>query len=268
MGTAELILPTERAERVRKTDALSANQPPTLLAYLRAAESGADLERLEKLMELHERWEDRQAVNAFNQAMADFRSESMTILKTKYVDIAGGAKFWQAELGEICDEVIPKMSKHRLYHTWVPRRTESGEEEVSCVISHALGHKSEPTTISAPMDKSGNKTEGDARTATRTRLQRYTFLMACGIAPKGMQTAVEMAGADAVTIEKPKDFDLWAQDMEAAAAKGSEPLMALWKGTPEDLRTYVIAGKKSWWDDMKSKAGKVTKAAKAAAGAA
>lgn len=264
MGTAELIIPAERPERARRDLPVAADQPPTLLAYLRAAESGADLERLEKLMELHERWEDRQAVNAFNQAMADFRSESMTILKTKYVDIAGGAKFWQAELGEICDEVIPKMSKHRLYHTWVPRRTESGEEEVSCVISHALGHKSEPTTISAPMDKSGNKTEGDARTATRTRLQRYTFLMACGIAPKGMQTAVEMTGADVVTIEKPKDFDLWAEDAKAAAMKGTDPLMALWKGTPEDLRTYVIAGKKSFWDDCKATAGRASKAAKVA----
>lgn len=240
-------------------------QPPTLTAYLNAANSGADLERLEKLMDLHERFEKTQAVKAFNQAMSDFRSESMTILKTKYVDIAGGAKFWQAELGEICDEVIPKMSKHGLYHNWVPRRTEDGEEEVSCVITHALGHESKPTTISAPMDKSGNKTESDARTATRTRLQRYTFLMACGLAPKGMETATTNAGADAVTVEKPKDFDLWAEDAKAAAMKGTEPLMALWKGTPEDLRTYVIAGKKSFWDDCKAVAGKASKAAKAGA---
>jgi hypothetical protein len=260
---ADLIL---RAEQP-KADVLPmpVNQPPTLQAYLRAAESGADLERLEKLMDLHERWEDRQALNAFNKAMSDFRSESMVILKTKYVDIAGGAKFWQAELGEIVDEVIPKMSKYGLYHSWVPRRTESGEEEVSCVIHHALGCKSEPTTISTPPDKSGNKTEGDARTAARTRLQRYTFLMACGLAPKGMETAAEKSGADVVTVEKPKDFDLWAEDAKAAAMKGTEPLMALWKGTPEDLRTYVIAGKKSFWDDCKAVAGKASRVAKAGA---
>lgn len=239
-----------------------ASQPPTLLAYLRAAESGADLERLEKLMDLHERWEDRQALKAFNQAMADFRSESMTILKTKYVDIPGGAKFWQAELGNICDEVIPKMSKYGLYQKWIPRRLENGEEEVSCVIVHALGRESEPTTISAAMDKSGNKTEGDARTATRTRLQRYTFLMACGLAPKGMEAAAEAASAETVTVEKPKDFDLWAQDIEAATKKGIDELMTLWKKTPEDLRTFVIAGKKSWWDDCKAKASKASKAAK------
>lgn len=261
---SQLIVPEERKRSEFPAPAIQ-NTPATLLAYLRAAESGADLDRLEKLMDLHERFEKTQAVKAFGQAMADFRSESMAILKTKFVDIAGGAKFWQAELGEICDEVIPKMSKYGLYHTWVPRRTESGEEEVSCVIAHALGQKSEPTTISAPMDKSGNKTEGDARTATRTRLQRYTFLMACGLAPKGMETATTTAGAEAVTVEKPKDFDLWAEDAKAAAAKGTEPLMTLWKNTPEDLRTYVIAGKKSFWDDCKAVAGKATRAAQAGA---
>lgn len=239
------------------------NQPPTLLAYLRAAETGADLDRLEKLMALHERWEDRQALNAFNQAMADFRSESMTILKTKYVDIAGGAKFWHAELGNICDEVIPKLSKYGLYHTWMPRQREDKQIEISCVIRHALGQKSEPTTLFAPPDKQGNKTEIHAVAATATFLQRYTFLMAVGLAPKGMDTNGQVP-ADAVTVEKPGDFDLWAEDAKAAAGKGSDTLMTFWKGTPEDLRNYVIVGKKSLWDDLKAKAGKVTKAAKAA----
>jgi hypothetical protein len=259
---ADLIL---RAEQP-KADVLPmpANQPPTLLAYLHAAESGADLERLDKLMTLHERWEDRQAVNAFNQAMADFRSESMTILKTKYVDIAGGAKFWHAELGNICDEVIPKLSKYGLYHNWIPKQREDKQIEISCVIRHALGQKSEPITLFAPPDKQGNKTEIHAVAATATFLQRYTFLMAVGLAPKGMDTN-GTAPADAVTVEKPKDFDLWAEDAKAAAMKGTEPLMALWKGTPEDLRTYVIAGKKSFWDDCKAVAGKASKAAKAGA---
>lgn len=256
--------PTQELEPV-KADVLPmpANQPPTMLAYLHAAQSGADLERLEKLMDLHERWEDRQALKAFNQAMADFRSESMEILKTRYVDIAGGAKFWQAELGEICDEVIPNLSKYGLFHTWVPRRTENGEEEISCVIHHALGHKSEPTTIPAPMDKSGNKTEGDARTATRTRLQRYTFLMACGLAPKGMETAAETAAA-ASAVDKPKDIDAWMADAKALTDEGSARLGDLWEKTPKDIRRYIVTHEKNWWADMKAKAAKATAKEKAA----
>lgn len=239
------------------------NQPATLRAYLDAAKSGADLVLLGGLMDLHERWEDRQAVKAFNQAMADFRSESMTILKTKYVDIAGGAKFWHAELGNIVEEVIPKMSKYGLFHTWIPRQRDDKQIEISCIIQHALGKKSEPTTLFAPPDTGGKKTEIHAIVSTTTLLQRYTFLMACGLAPKGMDTNGAVPGADTVTVEKPGDFDLWAEDAKSAAEKGSDTLMTFWKGTPEDLRTYVIAGKKSFWDDCKAKAGKVTKAAKA-----
>lgn len=243
----------------------ASHQPPTLLAYLHAAESGADLDRLDRLMGLHERWEDRQAEKAFNQAMADFRSESMTILKTKYVDIAGGAKFWHAELGNIVEEVIPKMSKYGLFHTWIPGRRDDGQVEVSCVIKHALGKQSEPTTLFAPPDTGGKKSDIHAVLSTTTILQRYTFLLAIGLAPKGMDTNGAVPGADTVTVEKPKDFDLWAEDAKAAAMKGTEPLMTLWKGTPEDLRTYVIAGKKSFWDDLKAVAGKASRATKAEA---
>lgn len=239
------------------------SQPPTMQAYLRAVESGADLERLSMLMDLHERFEDRQAVKAFNQAMADFRSESMTILKTKYVDIAGGAKFWHAELGNIVEEVIPKMSKYGLYHDWIPKQRDDKQIEISCIIHHALGHESKPTTLFAPPDKGGNKSEIHAILSTTTILQRYTFLLACGLAPKGMDTNGAVP-PDAVTVEKPKDFDLWAEDAKAAATKGMDHLMTFWKGTPEDIRTFVIAGKKSFWDDCKAKAGKVTKNAKAA----
>lgn len=257
----------QQNQELVKADVLPmpANQPPTMLAYLRAVESGADLERLSKLMDLHERFEDRQAEKAFNQAMADFRTESMTILKTKYVDIAGGAKFWHAELGNIVEEVIPKMSKYGLFHTWIPKQRDDKQIEISCVIRHALGHASAPTTLFAPPDTLGGKAPIHAIAATTTFLQRYTFLMSIGLAPKGMDTNAHVPGGDAVTVEKPKDFDLWAEDAKAAAMKGTEPLMALWKGTPEDLRTYVIAGKKSFWDDCKAVAGKASKLAKAGA---
>ncbi|MDP9090311.1 MAG: hypothetical protein M3O26_16415, partial [Pseudomonadota bacterium] len=163
----------------------------------------------------------------------------------------------------IVEEVIPKMSKYGLFHTWIPRQRDDKQIEISCVIQHALGKKSEPTTLFAPPDGTGGKAPIHAIAATTTFLQRYTLLMACGLAPKGMDTNGAVTSADTVTVEKPKDFDLWAEDAKAAAMKGTEPLMTLWKGTPEDLRTYVIAGKKSFWDDCKAVAGKATRAAKA-----
>lgn len=238
-------------------------QSPTMLAYLHAAESGADLDRLAKLMDLHERYEDRQAEKAFNQAMADFRSESMTILKTKHVNIAGGAKFWHAELGNIVEEVLPKMSKYGLFHTWIPKQLPDKQIEISCVIRHALGHKSEPTTLFAPPDTLGGKAPIHAIAATTTFLQRYTFLMAIGLAPKGMDTNAAVP-PDSVSVAKPADFDMWAQDMELAAREGMESLTAFWKKSPEDLRTFTMAGRKSLWEDCKARATKVTKAAKVA----
>lgn len=249
---------------------VEAHQPPTLLAYLKAAESGADLDRLEKLMELHERWEDRQARNAFTLAMSKFKSEVMQVWKTKHVDVPGGAKFNHAQLADYCDAAIPNLSKYGLRHRWKTQQDVTVTPmriTVTCIISHELGGDEE-TPLFGPPDTLGNKSPLHAIASTVALLERYTFAAATGLAaremdgnPKGTGVA-DPASSDAVMVQKPSDFDLWAEDAKAAAEKGSETFATFWKGTPEDLRIYVIAGKKSFLDDCKAKAGKVTKAAK------
>jgi ERF superfamily len=253
-----------KQELVTKADVIPIqNSPPTLMAYLKAAESGADLERLEKLMDLHERHERNEARKAFDDAMASFRSEQMVILKTKFVDISGGAKFHHAQLADVCEAVIGNMSKYGLRHRW---RTEqpSGNVKVTCIISHRLGH-SEGTELESKPDTGGNKSPIHAVASAVALLERYTLLAAVGLAAKDMDNDPRGTGSiDPNAKPEPADFKLWKEDAQARAKQGSDELQKLWKSTPEDIRAYVVLFEKSFWDDQKAIAGKVTRAAKAA----
>lgn len=256
--TQELVAKAEVLE-------LPKNQPPTLLAYLRAAETGADLDRLEKLMDLHERWEDRQARNAFTLAMSKFKSEVMQVWKTKHVDVPGGAKFNHAQLADYCDAAIPNLSKYGLRHRWKTQQDVSVAPmriTVTCIISHELGGDEE-TPLFGPPDTLGNKSPLHAIASTVALLERYTFAAATGLAaremdgnPKGTGVA-DPPGPTGPTA--PTDYENWKADARAIADEGSARLQDLWSKTPTDIRRFVVSNDGSWWADMKKLAAKASK---------
>src|SRR5690606_2270861 len=69
-------------------------------------------------------------------------------------------------------------------HAWIPRMRE-GKVEVTCRLTHSEGH-SEETTLPAPPDKSGMKSDAQAIASTITLLQRYSLLSLLGIATADM----------------------------------------------------------------------------------
>ena len=244
---------------------LPVNQPPTMLAYLQAAADGADLERLEKLMDLHERWEDRQASNAFTLAMSRFKSEVMQVWKTKHVDVPGGAKFNHAQLADYCDAAIPNLSKYGLRHRWKTEQDASVSPmriTVTCIISHELGGDEE-TPLFGPPDTLGNKSPLHAIASTVALLERYTFAAATGLAAREMDnnprgTGVQDPGEPQFT--KPEGYDRWRADTQALADEGKERLQPHWQKSSQEFRDYASTADKSWWADCKAKAAKASKA--------
>lgn len=254
----------EPREPVKGADVIPmpTNQPPTLLAYLRAAESGADLDRLEKLMDLHERWEDRQGRNAFNLAMSQFKSEVMQVWKTKHVDVPGGAKFNHAQLADYCDAAIPNLSKYGLRHRWKTEQDATVTPmriTVTCIISHELGGDEE-TPLFGPPDTLGNKSPLHAIASTIALLERYTFAAATGLAAREMDNNPAGTGTqDPPSTEgKPADYDRWRADTRAIAEEGNERFYGHWRKTPDDIRRWCSTQDVQWWAEMKALARKST----------
>ena len=119
----------------------TATTPSTLLAM--AVAQGADLDRLERLMALQERWEAGEARKAFTQAMTDFKAEPLEIFKRKEVgyktkegDFVG---YKHAQLCDVVDVVVPAMARHGLSHRWDVKQ-EGGKVLVTCTVTHRAGH--------------------------------------------------------------------------------------------------------------------------------
>jgi hypothetical protein len=168
-----------------------------------AVEKGADVDVLEKLLGLQERFQRGQAERAFVEALSAVRGELPAIVKTKSANFGGGGAAYKYEdLSDIIAKLSPVLAKHGLSFRWNTdgQTADRGEVLVTCVLSHRDGH-SESTSLSGPYDTSGKKNAIQAIGSVVTYLQRYTLKAAIGIAA-GMDD--DGQGADGARQSKPQ----------------------------------------------------------------
>lgn len=193
-----------------------------------AVAGGADLDKLEKLMALQERWEANEAKKAFVAAMVEFKKTPMVIGKNKHVSFQtskGRTEYDHAELVDCTDVIVPNLAKHGLSHEWSIRQ-DGPRITVSCTITHELGH-SKTVEMSAGPDDSGGKNSIQAVASTNTYLQRYTLLAACGLATGGTDDDGQAGGAE---------IDGVAQDVTGEAAQAdTEPNVARRKAKHDEV---------------------------------
>ncbi len=168
----------------RRTPAAPA-QPVTPMEMLNnALASGANMQILEKLMDMQQRWEANQGRKAFDYAIAAAKAEIPTIIKNNTVDFsnrgAGRTNYKYEDLATVTETVTPILADHGLSFRF--RTSQEGATlSVTCIISHCDGYFEE-TTLTAPNDQSGNKNAIQAIGSTLTYLQRMTLKAALGLA--------------------------------------------------------------------------------------
>lgn len=163
-----------------ETKGVSAPVTPAQMLQI-AVEQNADLGKLEKLMELQERWEASQAKKAYHKAMALFREDCPTIEKTRT-----GHNTKYAGLAETLQTIKGAMSDHGISHGWTTQQAD-GVISVTCTVTHIDGH-SESTSLSAGADSTGSKNSIQAIGSTVSYLQRYTLFALLGLASQEMDT--------------------------------------------------------------------------------
>ena len=155
--------------------------PADLLRY--ALNNGADLDRLEKLMELQQRYEENEARKAYVEAMAAFKMNPPEIIKDKKVGYQGKDGFvgyTHASLGNVTRAIVEGLAQHGFSHRWDTEQ-QGANVIVTCILTHRKGH-SERTTLTAAKDDSGKKNNIQQVASAITYLQRYTLLAATGLA--------------------------------------------------------------------------------------
>jgi len=170
--------------QVVETEGKAITVPADMISL--AISKGADLDKLEKLLTLQERWEANEAKKAYNMAMSEFKANPPKINKDKDVSFTttkGKTSYSHASLANVTDKISQELSKHGLSASWMTKQ--EGNVAVTCKITHSKGH-SEETTLSAPSDVSGSKNPIQAIGSTVTYLERYTLLALTGLATYDM----------------------------------------------------------------------------------
>ncbi len=201
--------------------------PPQLLAI--AVQQGADLDKLERLMDLQERWQADQARRAYNEAFAAFKEEAVTVIKNRTVTNGplNGKKY--AELFAVLEAVTPALSKHGLVASWRLSKDEKDWLEVTCTVRHVGGH-SESVSMGGPPDAGGAKNAIQARASTVTYLERYTLKAILGVSEQEDDTdantvADELLDYSSLTMFSPqaqKKIRIAAQAAIQAFLEGNE----------------------------------------------
>ena len=139
-----------------------------------AITSDVDVSKLEKLMDLKERYDNQEAKKAFNNALSEFQSICPVITKDRQ-----GHNYRYASLPAIAAQIKEPLKKCGLNYRF--EQTKQGDEiRVACIVTHLSGH-SERTEMAAEADASGSKNAVQAIGSSNSYLQRYTLIGALGL---------------------------------------------------------------------------------------
>lgn len=173
--------PTQKAVVAAPQSSIATVTPADLLRH--ALDSGADLDRLEKLMDLQERWEANEARKAYADAMTEFKRNPPTIIKDKRVSFKSGSgqtQYDHATIGNVTGSIIASLAQHGFSHSWSTEQRD-GLVIVTCIITHRQGHSERVMLMSSP-DTSGGKNSIQSIISAQTYLQRHSLLAATGLA--------------------------------------------------------------------------------------
>lgn len=210
----------EIIEPIATARALTTTTPADLLAL--AVQQGADLDKLERLMALQERWEAGQAKKAYNEAFAAFKAQAVRIIKNRSVTAGplSGKKY--AELFAVVNAITPALSAHGLSAAWSITKDEKDWLEVTCTLKHIGGH-TESVSMGGPPDAGGAKNAIQARASTVSYLERYTLKAITGLS----EQEDDSDGGSGIT----GDGEALA-NWQAAAMEGEDRLRAYYTQFP------------------------------------
>lgn len=174
MSPPELVKADALQRIESEVPATRADDPMALLTM--AVQRGADVETLERLAVLREKFMAEQAKNAFFAALAAFQAECPVLIRNR----AGHEnRYNYAPLEKIVRDVTPYLNKHGFSHQEDGVVTE-GWVEAIVTVTHRLGHKEEKR-FKVPTESKAGMSLQQKYGAAMTYATRYAFCAAFGI---------------------------------------------------------------------------------------
>lgn len=173
-----------------------------------ASDPTVDIEKMERLFQMHERMVAKQAKTAYLAAFAQLQSELPAAIKRG----TGHNSKAYARYEDLIETLRPHFSEHGFS---ISHRVNTAGNQivVTGVLGHSGGH-SEETSVTLPPDASGNKAAVHAVASSISYGKRYVTLTLTGIATEGEDDDAKRAitGATITEAEAEKLAETLADD--------------------------------------------------------
>lgn len=196
-------------ERHESMPVAAQSESVTILQVIQraAADPQCDIEKMERLMGMHERMQAKSAQTEFNAAMAAMQCDIPSIAERG----EGHNKKTYATLEDINDVIKPIMQRYGFAMSFKVEH-HAGGINVTGVLMHRAGHREE-TTMLLPTDTSGGKNAVQAVASSVSYGKRYVMCAMLNISTRG-EDDDGYAAAPVVTIT-----DLQAKSIREQLAK-------------------------------------------------
>ena len=198
----------ERAGVFPERRAVSTVGGSTADLLFEAVRTGTPVEQLEKLVELHERMEARQAAKDFADAMAAVQTEIKAIphnrAKEKDATRAGGNfSYTWASLDQIATVLNPIAAKHGLSYKWDTAVSENGKMLTStCTARHVHGH-TDSSSFTLPTEGGSPAMSPQQKFASAEKFaHRHSLISVFGLTTTGDEGGPDAEEADPTTIDE------------------------------------------------------------------
>lgn len=184
---------------------------PIMQMLSHAVASGQPIEVIRELMAMSKELAADEARRLFDEAVANAKAEIRPIARTRD---AHNSKY--ADMGDVADAIDPIISKYGL--SYRHKAVQGDKISVTCILSHKAGH-SEETTLSSGADKSGAKNDIQAIGSTLTYLQRYTVMLALGLATTRDDDGSAAGSGELVSMEQIEQLQALVTETNSDVAK-------------------------------------------------
>lgn len=170
----------QRVEQADKPLAVAGGNAEVLSVIMRvAADPNCDLEKMERLLQMHERMQAQQAKVEFSAAMAAMQCDIPSIAERGKAH--GNIRY--ATLEDINDVIKPIMQRYGFAMSFRVEHHQGGIN-VTGVLMHRAGHREE-TTMLLPSDTSGSKNAVQAVASSVSYGKRYVMCAMLNITTRG-----------------------------------------------------------------------------------
>ncbi|MDN5518558.1 ERF family protein [Pseudomonas sp.] len=238
--SSAIIVPEQRRQAV----AAVAPVDNSIMAVISraAADPTCDIEKMERLLAMHERMQAKTAEASFNAGMAQMQCEIPTVFEAA-VNLHTGNAY--ATLDDITRIIKPIMQRHGFAITF---KVENLEKAISVtgILMHRDGHR-EQTTMTLPADIGKGRNEVQAVGSSTTYGKRYVMCALLNITTSDVRDddAQSSDGSDTVEMRAQALNDILAQ-IEAAATP--DELKDVWQAS---VKVMQASGDKAGYDAVK-----------------